>query len=305
MAQSKTSLAVVEPGGNGSLQHQVFESLVLKGDISNLTAEQKVIYLERLCGSLGLNPLTQPFLPLKLSGKETFYATRGATDQLASIHKITREITKTEQISDVYVVTCRASMPDGRFDKATGAVPIGSLKGNDLANALMKAETKAKRRATLSICGLGFLDELEIETIPKEQVDRLNPVSRTSKSELIEQSRQSAPARVQQNDGFSPEQKEMRDEIARFAEYQNMSSDETLRYLDAHPDHTEVAYRKVARKLIEHIFANSDSWNLTDEGTLAWLEGFGITDLATASRRQLQICVADLQGRKILPEKSE
>jgi hypothetical protein len=30
----------------------------------------------------------------------------------------------------------------------------------------MKAETKAKRRVTLSICGLGLLDETEIETIP-------------------------------------------------------------------------------------------------------------------------------------------
>ena len=36
-----------------------------------------------------------------------------------------------------------------------------------LANAIMKTETKAKRRATLSICGLGFLDESEIETIPR------------------------------------------------------------------------------------------------------------------------------------------
>jgi hypothetical protein len=31
----------------------------------------------------------------------------------------------------------------------------------------MKAETKAKRRATLSVCGLGFLDETEIEDIPQ------------------------------------------------------------------------------------------------------------------------------------------
>src|SRR5690606_24912460 len=35
-----------------------------------------------------------------------------------------------------------------------------------LANAYMKAETKAKRRVTLSICGLGWLDETETETIP-------------------------------------------------------------------------------------------------------------------------------------------
>ena len=33
-------------------------------------------------------------------------------------------------------------------------------------NAKLKAITKAKRRVTLSICGLGFLDETEIETIP-------------------------------------------------------------------------------------------------------------------------------------------
>ena len=30
----------------------------------------------------------------------------------------------------------------------------------------MKSETKAKRRVTLSLCGLGMLDETEIETIP-------------------------------------------------------------------------------------------------------------------------------------------
>ena len=43
---------------------------------------------------------------------------------------------------------------------------IAGLKGDALANGLMKAETKAKRRCTLSLCGLGMLDESEIETIP-------------------------------------------------------------------------------------------------------------------------------------------
>jgi hypothetical protein len=36
----------------------------------------------------------------------------------------------------------------------------------DFGNALMKAVTKAKRRLTLSICGLGMLDETEISSIP-------------------------------------------------------------------------------------------------------------------------------------------
>jgi hypothetical protein len=42
-----------------------------------------------------------------------------------------------------------------------------------MANALMKAETKAKRRVTLSICGLGMLDESEVESIPGAAVEPL------------------------------------------------------------------------------------------------------------------------------------
>ena len=33
----------------------------------------------------------------------------------------------------------------------------------------MKAETKAKRRATLSLCGLGLLDESEVDSIPSSR----------------------------------------------------------------------------------------------------------------------------------------
>ncbi|MDU5950540.1 MAG: hypothetical protein E6Z15_26195, partial [Paenibacillus macerans] len=39
------------------------------------------------------------------------------------------------------------------------------LTADELANAIMKAETKAKRRVTLSLSGLGMMDESEIETI--------------------------------------------------------------------------------------------------------------------------------------------
>jgi hypothetical protein len=47
---------------------------------------------------------------------------------------------------------------------------VGGLKGEALANAEMKAVTKAKRRLTLSICGLGWLDETEISTVPDAEV---------------------------------------------------------------------------------------------------------------------------------------
>jgi len=47
--------------------------------------------------------------------------------------------------------------------------------GEALANALMKASTKAKRRLTLSLCGLGFLDETEVGTIPGARDEPLDP----------------------------------------------------------------------------------------------------------------------------------
>jgi hypothetical protein len=155
------------------VQQNVIESLALKGDISGLKPQEKVIYYAQLCERLGLDPLTNPFMPLKLNGKEVLYASKGATDQLARVHKVSRAITSREKIEDVYVVTARATLPDGRSEEAVGAVPLGNLKGDALANALMKAETKAKRRVTLSIIGLGMLDETELETIPVQAMQAI------------------------------------------------------------------------------------------------------------------------------------
>ena len=63
-------------------------------------------------------------------------------------------------------MTVRATAKDGRQTDEIGAVPIKGLQGENLANALMKAVTKAKRRAILSVCGLGLLDETEVDSIP-------------------------------------------------------------------------------------------------------------------------------------------
>jgi len=66
-------------------------------------------------------------------------------------------------MNDICLVTAYAQTVT-RSDASTGAVSIKGLSGDALANAMMKAETKAKRRVTLSICGLGLLDETEVET---------------------------------------------------------------------------------------------------------------------------------------------
>ena len=43
---------------------------------------------------------------------------------------------------------------------------IAGLKGEALSNAMMRAEAKAKRRVALSLCGLGMIDDSEVDSIP-------------------------------------------------------------------------------------------------------------------------------------------
>lgn len=141
------------------------EQVLIKGDLSSLSEAQRLAHYRRVCDSLGLNPLTTPFDYLKLNGKTVLYAKRDAAEQLRKIHGVSIVEIQTAHVGDVYVVTVKAMDKAGRTDASTGAVTVGNLKGDNLANALMKAETKAKRRVTLSICGLGMLDETEIDTI--------------------------------------------------------------------------------------------------------------------------------------------
>jgi hypothetical protein len=148
-----------------TLDPKIIEQVLLEGDLSRLSVEQRVAYYNRVCETLGLNPLTQPFKYLTLQGKLKLYALKDATEQLRKIHGVSITELSSQRLDDVFVVTAKAQDKAGRTDAATGAVPIGNLKGENLANALMKAETKAKRRATLSICGLGMLDETEAEPL--------------------------------------------------------------------------------------------------------------------------------------------
>ena len=123
----------------------------------------RAAYYTAVCESIGLNPLTRPLEYLELNGRLTLYAKRDATDQLRRKHQVSIEILDRTTQDDVYIVRARATMPDGRRDESLGAVSLAGLTGETLANALMTAETKAKRRVALSICGLGMLDETEVE----------------------------------------------------------------------------------------------------------------------------------------------
>jgi len=150
------------------------EQVMVTGDLSKLTPADRLKYYESVCRSLGLNPLTGPFQYITLSGRLTLYAKRDATDQLRKINAVSITKLVREKLDDVYVVTASATTADGRSDESIGAVSLKGLAGEALANAYMKAETKAKRRVTLSIVGLGWLDETEVETIPDAQMTKVN-----------------------------------------------------------------------------------------------------------------------------------
>lgn len=174
---------------------EVREAVMIQGDLAKLTKDQKQAYYIGICERLGLDWVTRPFDFILLNGKLVLYARKDCTDQLRRIHqvKLSLESKEIDREGGVVTVTVKAELPNGRTDLGIGAaaiilrVPVKQMDdktgkekiirydmvpavGDDFANAVMKSETKAKRRATLSICGLGFLDETEIDTIPAAAV---------------------------------------------------------------------------------------------------------------------------------------
>ena len=148
-----------------TLDKDVIHSIVLKGDMSGLSQEQAVAYYNYRCQQVGLDPSAKPFDLLTLNGKKLLYANAGATQQLCAVHKLSVSIINRERFEGVYLVSVRVTGQDGRVTENDGAVELDSERIGR-ANALMKATTKAIRRTVLAHCGLGMMDETEVETIP-------------------------------------------------------------------------------------------------------------------------------------------
>lgn len=159
-------------------QEEIISSLVLAGDLSKMNAMQKVEYYNSFCRALQINPITQPFQIIILKGKERMYATKDCTDQLRRINGVSVTDIIPSQVGTSYVIIAKGVDKTGRIDSSTAVLDIKGLQGEALANAMMKCETKAKRRLTLSLCGLGILDETEIESMnPNEHAPTNTPSS--------------------------------------------------------------------------------------------------------------------------------
>jgi hypothetical protein len=151
---------------------EAIELALCNGDLKGLSpAERWDVYVMR-CEAAGLDPRSQPFRYIVIDGVLQLYATKGATDQLVGIHGLTVKILRRgfEKDTGCYTADAQVIFPSGRSNEDVGVVFIPeSHAGKLLANAIMTAVTKAKRRTVLSACGLGMLDETEVDSIPDAQ----------------------------------------------------------------------------------------------------------------------------------------
>ncbi len=172
------------------------ETALVMGDLSQLSPTQRLELYKETCESTGLNPVTQPFDYITLKGKLKLYCKSEGADQLRTIRRIS--ITSLERIhhqeTGLFSVTAKAKDDKDRIDEAVGIVNVAGLNGENLANAMMKCETKAKRRVTLSICGLSFLDADSLAFMgDKEDAELVDVTPQPAAAELLSPPRAEDP----------------------------------------------------------------------------------------------------------------
>jgi hypothetical protein len=160
------------------------EKALIGGDLAGLNPDQRLAYYYSVCKALSFNALTKPFIYITLNGKLCLYATKDCAEQLRRRDSVSVTILSATLSDDksVYKVHARATMPSGRTDESIGALSAvypervkdnsgnwrdhpkagKPITGEDLAGVCMKCETKAKRRVTMSICGLGIPSDDDI-----------------------------------------------------------------------------------------------------------------------------------------------
>ena len=148
------------------LSQETINSIILNGDLSKLSETQLSGYYIYRCQLLGLDPSTKPFDLLKLQGKLILYANKSCAANLRALNKISTMILEEREWNGLLIIRVRAWYPDGRQHEDEGFASLAGLGGDALGNARLKALTKATRRAILHLCGLGELDESEVESIP-------------------------------------------------------------------------------------------------------------------------------------------
>lgn len=153
-----------------NLSEELLAKIVQSGNLAMLSESDRLIYYFNYCRQLGLNPLSRPFDYISEGEgdklKITLYPNTIAASQLRDSRNVSTKIVREEILLDgeVYSVLVEARMGD-RTEQATGKVGIKldkynkPLSGEAKAKLMKKAESQARRRATLAIVGLDAIGE--------------------------------------------------------------------------------------------------------------------------------------------------
>jgi len=155
-----------------------FEAAAFSGDLAKLQPEERGVYLLQFCQSLGVNPLSGAIQFLMLDGRLVLYATKGCAQQLARRDHVTVKTSEPKVVLGILMceATAELTTPDGQIRTANnvGCVPWDDkAAAKEKCNAVMKCVTKAERRVILSICGLGLMDEAELDTVERSRWKRV------------------------------------------------------------------------------------------------------------------------------------
>lgn len=153
-----------------NLDETLLAKIVQSGNLAYLSESDRLIYYFSYCRQLGLNPLSRPFDYISEGEgdkqKISLYPNTIAASQLRDSRNVSTRIVREEILLDgeVYSVLVEARIGD-RTEEATGKVGIKldkygkPLSGEAKAKLMKKAESQARRRATLAIVGLDAMGE--------------------------------------------------------------------------------------------------------------------------------------------------
>lgn len=141
-----------------NIDGETLEAMV-GGDFGKLTPKQRAVFYVAAADSIEVNWKLKPFDWIKnKDGKVQLYPNASCAAQLATKHGIGVEPIAREEKDGIIEVRVKATNREGRSVWDLGAVSCLGMKGQDLANARMKAETVAYRRAVFKLAGLGLTD---------------------------------------------------------------------------------------------------------------------------------------------------
>lgn len=145
------------------------KNLVIKHDLSKLSAEELTQYLRDVSEFIGLDPDLNGLDTIYMDNEHgpgrslVVYARRGTAEILRENQGINVSSLTHEQVAHSIVFTATGKNKEGRQEIATGSKSIAGLVGKVLDNAIKSASTQALRRLTMQFTKLGILDESEIE----------------------------------------------------------------------------------------------------------------------------------------------